>query len=282
VKSELASRLSLAASKLSNIERRMIDAMLDHTQGLALLSSPQLAAHLGVHGAAPTRLAQKLGYRGYPELRGILQREMLKTQDAAVRMRRSLVAVAEGNFLADLIASEISALQGLAASAPQAEINRAADVIFGARKVYVFAQGHAQSVAHFLTRRLNRFGMTTGALEGHGRDIAERLVGMGPEDAVVALAFRRQPSAFSPMMSHAHRVGASSILISDLAGLTMTPPAEILLAAPRGRSHSEFQTPTVPLAIVSAILLTIAARHEAETLGALERLSDLFPEFEDQ
>jgi uncharacterized membrane protein YfcA len=59
-------------------------------------------------------------------------------------------------------------------------------------------------------------------------------------------------------MAHARRTGASSILISDLAGLAMTPAADILLAAPRGRSHSEFQTPTVPFAIVSAILLTLA------------------------
>lgn len=280
--SEVVSRLSLAAEKLSVTERRMIDALMDRTRALALLSGPRLAEHLEVHGAAPTRLAQKLGYKGYPELRSVLQKEMLRPQDAAVRMRRSLEAVAEGNFLADLIGSEISALQGLADSVPQAEINRAADAIFAARKVYVFAQGHAQSIAHFLLRRLDRFGMTTIALQGHGHDIAERLVGMGGEDVLVALAFRRQPSAFSPIMTHVRRTGASSILISDLAGLTMTPAAEILLAAPRGRSHSEFQTPTVPLAIVSAILLTIAARHEAETIGALERLSALFPDFEDQ
>ncbi len=280
--SDVLTRLGVAGERLSDAEQRMVTALLDRKHELALLSGPQLAERLAVHGAAPTRLAQKLGYKGYPELRSALQKDIFRTQDAAHRMRRSVESVTEGDYLPALIASEIAALQGLAEAVAQTDIDRAADTIAGARRIFVFAQGHAQAVAHFLSRRLDRFGMATIALQGRRRDIAERLVGLGPQDVVIALAFRRQPSAFAPMMAHVRRTGAASILISDLAGVTMSPAADILLAAPRGRSHSEFQTPTVPLAIVSAVLLTLAARHEAETIGALERLTGLFAEFEDQ
>ncbi|MCC5967304.1 MAG: MurR/RpiR family transcriptional regulator [Natronohydrobacter sp.] len=279
--SDIFSRVGAVGEKLNEAEHRLINSLLERRDELALLSGPKLAERLDVHGAAPTRLAQKLGYKGYPELRRALQQDMLKAHDAAQRMRRSVELVAEGNFLADLVGSEIAALQGLLDAVSQASINDAADAIFAGRKVFVFAQGHAQAVAHFLIRRLNRFGMTTIALSGRNRDIAERLVGMSSEDVVLSLAFRRQPAAYSAIMSHVRKTGASSILISDLAGLFMTPSAEIILAAPRGRSQSEFQTPTVPLAIVSTILLTLAARHEAATIGSLERLSELFAEFED-
>ena len=74
---------------------------------------------------------------------------------------------------------------------------------------------------------------------------------------------------------------AASILISDLAGHVMNPPADVLLAAPRGRTQNEFQTPIVPFALVNAILLTMAARHEAQTIGALERLAALVADFEE-
>jgi hypothetical protein len=60
----------------------------------------------------------------------------------------------------------------------------------------------------------------------------------------------------------------------------MEPRADLLLAAPRGRSGSEFQTPTIPFAIVNAILMTIAGRHEEPIMGRLEKLSDLFSDFE--
>lgn len=278
--SEFLARLAQSADRLTETDQKMVTALLNRRQELVFLSGPQLAERIEVHGAAPTRLAQKLGYKGFPELRSALQAEMLHAQDAALRMRRSVQSADKGNYLSDLIASEVAALQNLESLISQDAINQAADALFAARKVFVFAQGHAQSIAHFLIRRLDRFGMTTVALTGRGRDVAERLVGMSQDDVVISLAFRRQPATYTPMMQHVRGIGAASILVSDLAGLIMTPEPDLTLAAPRGRSGSEFQTPAVPFIIVSAILLTLAARHEEETIGALEKLSKLFDGFE--
>lgn len=277
---DFLARLTQSAEKLTETDQKVVSALLDRREELVFLSGPQLAERIDVHGAAPTRLAQKLGYKGFPELRSVLQKEMMNAQDAALRMRRSVRAAEKGNHLSDLIASEVAALQNLDSLLAQPAIDQAADEIFAARKVYVFAQGHAQSVAQFLSRRLERFGKTTIALSGLGRDVAERLISMSKEDIVVALAFRKQPSTYAPMMQHVRDVGARSILISDLSGLIITPEASLVLAAPRGRSGGEFQTPTVPFAIVSAILLTMAARHEVETIGALEKLTKLFEGFD--
>ncbi|KQV10919.1 transcriptional regulator [Rhizobium sp. Root1203] len=254
--------------------------LMENRAEVAFLSGPQLAQRAQVHEAGATRLAQKLGFKGFPDLRSQLQREVLEGQDAANRMRRSVSKVEHGAFLADLIHAEMSALETLSRSISQEEINKAADMIFGGRRVFVFGQGHALSVATFLQRRLDRFGMTTITLTGRGRDIAERMGSMEAGDVVVALAFRKQPQSYAPLLRHAMRVGARTVLISDLAGPTMDPQAELMLAAPRGRSGSEFQTPTVPFAIVNGIVLTIAGRHEREIIGRLENLSELFNDFD--
>jgi DNA-binding MurR/RpiR family transcriptional regulator len=269
--SDFLARLTQSADRMTSTDQKMVAALLDRREELVFLSGPQLAERIDVHGAAPTRLAQKLGYKGFPELRTVLQDEMLNAQDAARRMQRSVKSAEKGNYLSDLIVSEVTALQNL-----DSLISQSADTIFAAKKVFVFAQGHALPLAQFLTRRLDRFGMTTVTLTGRGRDVAERLVGMSKDDVVVSMAFRKQPSTFAPTMQHVRNIGAASILVSDLAGLIMTPEPDKVLAAPRGRSGSEFQTPTVPFVIVSAILLTMAARHEEETIGALEKLSAMF------
>ena len=273
-------RIKAKSRKLTEADQKLISAMLENRAEAAFLSGPQLSQRASVHEATATRLAQKLGFKGFPDLRAELQREVLLDQDAANRMRRSVEKVEHGDYLTDLIAAEITALEVLARSVPQADVDRAADMIFEARRVFIFGQGHAQSVAGFLQRRLDRFGMSPVALTGRGRDIAERLVGIGGDDLVVALAFRRQPQSYGPLMRHAARVGARTILISDLAGPLMEPAADLMLAAPRGRSGSEFQTPTIPFAIVNGIVLTIAGRHEREIIGRLEKLSELFNDFE--
>jgi DNA-binding MurR/RpiR family transcriptional regulator len=273
-------RIKAKSAKLTDTDHKIIATLLDNRAETAFLSGPQLAERASVHEATATRLAQKLGYKGYPDMRAQLQRELIDGQDAANRMRRSVSKVEHGDYLADLIASEVSALENLSRCVSQSDIDAAADMIFEARKVFIFGQGHALSVASFLHRRLDRFGMTTITLTGRGRDIAERLVSMGQGDVAVALAFRKQPGGYAPLMSHAAASGARTILISDLAGPVMEPKAELMLAAPRGRSGSEFQTPTIPFAIVDAILLTIAGRHEKQTIGKLEKLSELFSSFE--
>ena len=277
--SDFLRRVSQSADQMTATDQKMVAALLDRREELVFLSGPQLADRIDVHGAAPTRLAQKLGYKGFPELRSVLQEEMLNAQDAARRMRRSVKSAEEGNYLSNLIASEVAALQNLNELLSQSAIDQAADAIFAAKKVFVFAQGHALPLAQFLTRRLDRFGMTTVTLTGRGHDVAERLVGIKREDVLVSMAFRKQPSTYAPTMQHVRGVGATSILISDLAGLIMTPEPDMVLAAPRGRSGSEFQTPNVPFIIISSILLTMAARHEDETIGALEKLSTLFDGF---
>lgn len=274
-------RIAEDSIKLTETERKLVNALVEERHETVFLSGPQLAERLGVHEAAATRLAQKLGYKGYPQLRTALQKEMMETQDAAQRMRRSVEMVGEKGYLQDLIASEIAALENLVQTIPQEELDKAADMIFEARRVFLFGQGHAQSVLSFLQRRLDRFGMTTIGLVGRGRDVAERIVSMGPDDLVLGMAFRKQPEGYGPLMAHARTVRAKTILISDLSGLSMEPRADLILAAPRGRSGSEFQTPTVPFAIVNSVLLTIAGRHEAQTIGALEKLSKLFGNFDE-
>ncbi len=273
-------RLTATAVKLTDADQKIVRALLDHRTETMFLSGPQLAERVSVHEATATRLAQKLGYKGYPEMRAQLQREAMDGQDAANRIRRSVSKVAHGDYLADLISTELTSLENLSRCISQAEINDAADAIVAAKRVFIFGQGHAQSVASFLQRRLDRFGLTTVALTGRGRDIAERLVSLGRRDVVLALAFRKQPASYAPLVAHARRVGARVVLISDLVGPTMEPKADLMLAAPRGRSGSEFQTPTVPFAIVNGILLTIAGRHERQAMGALETLSELFDGFD--
>lgn len=276
----LLTRIQDSSEQLTASDRRIIEVMLGQQSEAVYLSAAQLAERAQVHETTATRLARKLGFSGYPELRAQLQKELLVGQDAAARMRHSVSKVADGSYLFDLVQSELAALEQLTRSVVQEDVDIASDMIVAARRIFIFAQGHATSISAFLQRRLDRFGMTTVLLTGRGRDIAERLTSLGPEDLVLALAFRRQPTDYAALMARAAQTGARTLLISDLAGPTMTPPAGHLLAAPRGRTGTEFQTPIVPMTIVNAILLTIAGRHERQVVPKLEELADLFSRFE--
>lgn len=275
----LLSRIKDQSDRLTSSDKRLIEVLLGQQDEAVFLSAAQLASRAQVHETTATRLAQKLGYSGYPELRAQLRDEVLQGQEPATRIRRSVAQVAGGDYLANLVAGEQEALNSLLRCVSQADLDAAADMIVAAQRVFVFAQGHAVAIAGLLRRRMDRFGFDTAMLTGRGREIAERAVAMTDRDLVVALAFRRQPDGYDALMGLAAMRGARTMLISDLAGPTMTPPAEHVIAAPRGRSGSEFQSLNVPMTIINAILLTIAGRHEQQVVGKLEELADLFDRF---
>src|SRR3546814_4012135 len=83
----LLSRIQDRSPRLTNSDRRIIEILLAQQSEAAFLSAAQLAERAQVHETTATRLAQKLGFAGYPELRAQLRKELLEGQDAAVRMK---------------------------------------------------------------------------------------------------------------------------------------------------------------------------------------------------
>ena len=134
-------RVSSQGARLTGTEQKIIEALTEQRREVAFLSGPRLAERLNVHEAAATRLAQKLGYGGYPALRAAVQQELLASQDAATRMRRTVGNTAGRSQLELLVISEIAALENLLEVVRQPDLERAADMIFAAKRVFLFGHG---------------------------------------------------------------------------------------------------------------------------------------------
>ena len=277
-----AERISAHSAKLTEVDRKLAEALATGGYEALFLSAGALCERIGVHEAAATRLAQRLGYSGYPNLRRALQEEQLGQENGASRMRRSVEATGGGDYLKHHIESEVRALEEILQYVAQNDLNTVADRIAASSRIFIFSQGHAYTVGLFLKKRLDRFGLTTISLTGRGREIAERAVSINDTDLVIAFAFRKQPSGYEPLLRYAANRGTFTVAVSDLIGSKIAPQPDLLIAAPRGRVRQEFQTPSVPLAIISAILLTIAGRHDKRMIGALEEITSLFNSFDEE
>jgi DNA-binding MurR/RpiR family transcriptional regulator len=268
-------RLRGAAERLTDADTKAVRAILEDPRRAALFSVGDLAERAGVHEATATRLAQKLGYKGFPAMREALQAHYIAGADGAARVARSVGRVKAGGYLADLVASEIDALAALAGAVSQVDLDALAGRVMAARRVFLFARGHALALADLAERRLRRFGRDVVMLAGEDRTIAERLAGLGATDLVIVFAFRAPPRGMDVVHAHARSVGAGTALLADLAAAATCPAFDVALAAPRGRSGDEFQTLTIPMAILNALILTIGGRHETMAIGALDTVSGL-------
>lgn len=271
-------RVEQHRDRLTPADRRVLEVLLSHPTEAAFLRAEEIAERAGVHQAAATRLAKRLGFDGYPELRESLQSELLGGVGPGERMRRRLEHADGDQLLAALVHDEVSALQELPRHISQSQLDDVAARVSAARRVFLFGHGNAVVLVELMQRRLRRFGVDTVVLDGPGRDIAERLLGMRDEDIVLAFAFRASPPALEPLLGYAVERGVQVILVTDTLN-SLHPAPTVVLAAPRGNGR-EFQSLTVPMAVANALVLTIARSGPTGSMSALDRLGALLERFE--
>ncbi|MEO1987252.1 MAG: MurR/RpiR family transcriptional regulator [Martelella sp.] len=273
-------RVQSVAESLTPAEHLLVREVIAKPRDVALGTASSLARSIGVHEATASRLAKKLGFPSYAGFRDAIREEFIVKADPANRVRKTLEASRNGDLLQALVAREIEALTALPNYLDTSRIEAAAQTLSNANRIFVFARGNAVNLSVMVERRLLRMGLDVEVLGGDGRDMAERVLRMGSQDVLLAFAFRRQPRHYAPLMEHAHRLGAKTLVISGSLGPALTPAPNLLLSAPRSGSNDSFQTLTVPMAITNALVLTVAQMNQEMTLARLDALGELINAFE--
>jgi DNA-binding MurR/RpiR family transcriptional regulator len=256
---------------LSDSGRRVLNLLLEKPEDMALLSAAEVASRLGVHETTVTRLAKQLGYSGYRQLREELARQDLAQLTSADRARSRDESA---YTLAALVDDEVAAMQRLAHTVSQAEVDALADRILAARRTFLFGPPYAQTVLAVLERRLRRFGLDTVALPLSGRLIAEHLTTLQAEDLVLSFVFRRPDPKLGRINAYAQSVGAATAVIADEDGLSYEPRPDQLVVAPRGPNANQ-RSLIVPILISYALQFALHHRAEGRTQQALRRLDDI-------
>src|SRR3546814_3148968 len=124
---------------MSAIERRIADFLLDNAYLLRDYSSQQLASALGISQSSVVKFSQKLGFKGYPDLKYSVGESLARGDGgddngapASTESPHPHAALAEGLWRAKAEAEEETRLIN-----PPANIDAIADAIRGAQQVFV-------------------------------------------------------------------------------------------------------------------------------------------------
>jgi DNA-binding MurR/RpiR family transcriptional regulator len=261
--------------KLTASDHRLIGVLLADPIECSYLAAQEVAQRAGVHESTAGRLAQKLGFKNYRNLKvGLRDALISDVESAAGRIRQRLDKVAERSILEVLVESEMRALAQVPQQISPQQMTKAAVTLKDAKRIYLFGQGHAASLMDLFARRLTRSGYVTTVLNHIDWEAADRLASLARGDVLVACAFRRPVDRLDLLFKHASERSAKTILISDLTGLTVRPRPDVLLSASRG-SEGESQSLTVPMAICNALILELSRLDRGRSLTALEDLAAL-------
>lgn len=264
--------------RLTGSDRALISVVLANLDEAVYLTASDLAARAGVHASTVVRLARKLGFDGYSDMRDCMRRDAAANSNLSEKVRRRLDSIEQGSILENLVESEIAAIAAVTKTLSQEQIDKAADILAGSGSIFVVGRGSAVPlVAHF-DRRLRRAGFRTDvAINLQKRDFAEKLMNLRKGDAAVIFAFQAPeslPEGYAATINHIAAVGASSIVISDASGPTLRPRADVTLSVSRP-DESIMQLRTGPMIVCEALAMNLTMKEPQRTVKSLQALEAL-------
>jgi DNA-binding MurR/RpiR family transcriptional regulator len=137
--------------RMSAIERRIADFLLDNAQLLRDYSSQQLADALGISQSSVVKFSQKLGFKGYPDLKFSIGESLARGDGVGAHAGVDSGDDPHAALAEDLWLAKARAEAESRSLNPPEKIDAIADALRGANMVYVIGLGrdgiHARSFA---------------------------------------------------------------------------------------------------------------------------------------
>ena len=243
--------------------------LADHPDDVAVLSMRSIATRARVQSAALVRLAQQLGFAGWPELKALFV-ERLRAGPAGYAAKADALAGKEGQER-DLIADVFTAQQrNLAAteSASHAALDAAASLLQAAPRVHVAGFRAAHPIAYTLHYLYRLLRPSVQLLSGQGGTLEMDLRALQHGEAVVVVSFAPYSSEALLVAQAARQAGCQLIAISDsaISPLALQADASIVIAID---SPSFFPSIVAGIAAVESLAELLVARAGADAVQAI-------------
>ena len=227
--------------QLSAIERRIADFVLENAQLLRDYSSQQLANALGISQSSVVKFCQKLGFKGYPDLK-------LSVSEALVRAD-SGTAGAQGTSASDDASSHLAtrlwqhksqAEEATRLINPPQSLQQAAEAIGSAGKVYIIGMGDDDIHARMAALRLSQLGI----LAVHNFDAAHMTASLSaakPDDVLLAFSEHGLQPALCQLARHMRSQRGKVVTVTRHSANALRALADLalLVAAHDDRPHIE-------------------------------------------
>lgn len=234
--------------RMSAIERRIADFILDNAQLLRDYSSQQLANALGISQSSVVKFSQKLGYKGYPDLKYGIGEAIARNGDDNGATAAGLADDRNDSPAGELWLAKSRAVEETCAINDQAHLDAIAERLLRAEKVFLVGIGSDSIGARSFAIRLSLLGI----LAIHHFDpilVPAEVSTASPSDVLLLFSEHGQQAAFCQLARLFHERGGHVISVTRHTANPVRAHAQdqLLVSAHDGRGH------VVPLLYQSAL-----------------------------
>lgn len=269
-------RLRSRYSTLSPQEQRIADFIFTHFDDVIGYNSAELARLSGVSKATVSRLFKRLGYANYRDVR----EELRTLRQSGMPLAESRDAVQGNTLLARHYKQEMANLTHWINRIEPTQFGALIDAMMHARQVAILGLRNSYPVALHLRQQLVQIRSQVTLLAQPGQTLAEEVADLGPQDLVVAVAFRRRPRVILPLLAQLQARQVPVLLIAEPQANNVLPLATWSLCTPLD-SVSAFDSYSAAMSLVG--LLSNALLHEMLQSGRqrIHQIADLYRDLDE-
>jgi DNA-binding MurR/RpiR family transcriptional regulator len=252
--------------------------ILERPDEVAFTSMRQLARRAGVQPATMVRLAQRLGLEGYEALRDPFRDELrqqpngygLRARELQARTGRRSGGRALNHLAGEMIAADRENLSLTMEAIGADGLAARSRVLAEARRLYIMGLRSLYSAAFYTHYACSMFRDNTVLLDGPGGTYADRIRGIGDQDAMLIFSLEPYSSEVIHAATYAVEQGADVVavtdsLVSPLAALT----PHLLLVGTDGPALFKSIVPVI--AVAQALVSQMLAQGGQGALDAVAR-----------
>jgi DNA-binding MurR/RpiR family transcriptional regulator len=245
--------------------------IVDHPNEVVIASMRTLAEKARAQPATLVRLAQQLGYSGWPELKGAFAADLGLHSDTYGARAKSLARRGRRQDLArELFAVQRANLDATEATAG-APLRDAARVLAKARAVHIAAFRASHPLAFSLYYGYRLFRESVFLIDGSAVGLEVQLRAIDPRDAVVVASFAPYSREALLVADHVRAAGAALVALTDSGASPLARKAQVLLQF-EVASPSFFPSVAAGVALTEALLERLVADGGDSVVRRIEKV----------
>lgn len=276
---QLTDRIRQNARSFSKGQRLIAKYIEEHYDKVAFMTASKLGSVVGVSESTVVRFATEIGYSGYPALQQAMQ-EMIRNRLTSVqRLEITSNNTPLERLLDASLDQDIDMIRRTKENISHEAFYSAADALVKAKRVYIIGAGSSLAIATFLSHYFSLVFDSVQLINATSEaQILQQMVHIGEGDAMIGISFPRYSKKAAKSLKYASDRGASVIAITDSLLSPLASTAQHVLLA-KSDMVSFVDSLVGPLALINALIVTVAIKKREEVAKTLSDLENIWDEY---
>jgi DNA-binding MurR/RpiR family transcriptional regulator len=249
--------------------------IFNHLNEVIFMTASTLGKRTDVSEATIIRLAQSLGFDGFPALQKHLRSLHQDKFTTVKRLEKALDFPGTGDPFINTIQMDIKNISAMTEAVSEKTFNQVVTQLWKAKQIKIIGLRSAFSLAVYLKFGLRFLGKKVSLIQPSHGDLWDQLALLTQNDLLVGISFPRYSNLTVDAVAFAKEKQCKIIAVTDTIVSPLTPYSDWVLVAPC-QSESYMDSFTAPMGLLHALLTAMSLKKPEAALTAFQHIENLW------